>query len=143
MTNVLIDDPLRELHFDRYDSMIAALHNQVDFAQVGACPQVLDSGFSGLGKDANAQGDERLEQMAEQRAVAGDGRSKRTGVEGCLHVSTEESGSKRRIGKLMFWAGQSGERSDFGRVATQEPVDDPETLQRIPIGLCRGLGWLV
>jgi len=63
---------------------------------------VPDPCFVGLGVDPDRQGRQRLEQGAEEGAIAWHGQARFATVEQCLDADPEQPGRKRRIGEVAL-----------------------------------------
>jgi hypothetical protein len=80
MTQVSLFGSLAELDLDRHGAL-SALDDEVDLAVAAPRAQVERTRLSGLGVDADAKRDQRLEERSEQCPFASDWRAGRLGVQ--------------------------------------------------------------
>ena len=70
-----VGDLRAELDLDGEEASVIPANDQIDLVLTPGGPQVRDGCARSLGVDANTERDERLEERAEERPVARDGRS--------------------------------------------------------------------
>jgi len=96
VSHVSILDGHAELHLDRDDPMVGPLDDQVDLALATLRAQVPHPRLRRLSLYSHPERDQRLEQLAQQRAVPGQRRSQRGGVEQRADIRTEQPGGSLR-----------------------------------------------
>ncbi len=110
MDYVSVADVRGELNVECDDALIGPLHDQVHLVVAIAGSQMVNDGLGSLGVRAHAQGDERLEERAEQRPRSWHGRSVHCVLKQRWRVSAEESRGERGICEIVLGArGQPAE----------------------------------
>jgi hypothetical protein len=100
--DVVIADDGTELDLDRHHTLIGSLHDEVHLASTAVEAKVLHACLRGLRVDADAEGDERLEEVTEERAAARDRGAVLPAAQQRIRVQTQDSDGERRVRQMVL-----------------------------------------
>ncbi len=139
---VLVVDGGVELDLDGEDLAVVADKDQVDLVVAVAGAQVADGGVGCLGGDADAQCDQRLEEVAERGAGLG-AEGLAFAVQEGGEVRAEEPGGQGGVGEVVLGClPESGQGVPGGRPCGHG-VEQPQLGQDVSVGDARAAGGLV